>query len=60
MRPRLLLPLLLVVAASGCTVVSPNPGQKAVLIDKPWLFGHNGVFGASCAQQGLIRLVDRA
>ena len=24
------------------------------------LFGHNGVFGASCAQQGLIRLVDRA
>ncbi len=43
MRPRLLLPWLLIAAASGCTVVSPNPGQKAVLIDKPWLFGHNGV-----------------
>jgi len=27
----------------GCTAVSPDAGQQAVLIDKPWLFGHGGV-----------------
>lgn len=30
-------------AVSGCTVVSPDAGQQAVLIDKPWIFGHGGV-----------------
>lgn len=28
---------------AGCTVVSPDAGQQAVLIDKPWIFGHGGV-----------------
>ncbi len=28
---------------SGCTVVAPDAGQAAVLIDKPWIFGHGGV-----------------
>ena len=28
---------------AGCTVVSPDAGQAAVLIDKPMLFGHGGV-----------------
>ena len=30
-------------ACGGCTVVSPDAGQQAVLIDKPVLFGHGGV-----------------
>ena len=34
-------PLLLIF--SGCTVVSPDAGQQAVLIDKPFIFGHGGV-----------------
>lgn len=29
--------------ATGCTIVSPDAGQQAVLIDKPWIFGHGGV-----------------
>jgi hypothetical protein len=24
---------------AGCTVVSPEVGQEAVLVDRPWLFG---------------------
>jgi regulator of protease activity HflC (stomatin/prohibitin superfamily) len=27
----------------GCTIVEPDAGQQAVLIDKPWFFGHGGV-----------------
>ncbi|MCW0411466.1 hypothetical protein NB709_001342 [Xanthomonas sacchari] len=27
----------------GCTVVSPDPGQQAVLVDKPLLFGKGGI-----------------
>ncbi|MEO7067925.1 MAG: SPFH domain-containing protein, partial [Rhodanobacter sp.] len=30
-------------ACTGCTVVSPDAGQEAVLIDKPIVFGHGGV-----------------
>ena len=33
----------LLVLLTGCNVVSPNAGQQAVLIDKPWIFGHGGV-----------------
>ncbi|KRB56630.1 peptidase [Rhodanobacter sp. Root179] len=33
----------MLLACSGCTVVSPDAGQQAVLIDKPVLFGHGGV-----------------
>ncbi len=33
----------LLVAVTGCTVISPDAGQEAVLIDKPWIFGHGGV-----------------
>lgn len=33
----------LVLAATGCTVVSPDPGQEAVLVSKPILFGSGGV-----------------
>ncbi len=38
--------LLSLVAATllgGCTIVSPDPGQQAVLVDKPLLFGQGGV-----------------
>jgi len=40
---RLPLAALLLAASTGCTVVSPDAGQQAVLIDKPWFFGHGGV-----------------
>ena len=33
----------LLTALTACTVVTPDAGQQAVLIDKPWLFGHGGV-----------------
>lgn len=33
----------LILGSVGCTVVSPDAGQQAVLIDKPWIFGHGGV-----------------
>lgn len=33
----------LLLACGGCTVVSPDAGQQAVLIDKPVIFGHGGV-----------------
>lgn len=32
-----------ILSASGCNVVSVDAGQQAVLIDKPWVFGHGGV-----------------
>jgi hypothetical protein len=28
---------------SACTVISPEPGQQAVLVDKPVFFGKGGV-----------------
>jgi regulator of protease activity HflC (stomatin/prohibitin superfamily) len=40
---RLILSMLALLATSACTVVSPDAGQQAVLIDKPWIFGHGGV-----------------
>lgn len=33
----------LLFVCTACTVVAPDAGQQAVLIDKPWLFGHGGV-----------------
>lgn len=33
----------LLLSMAGCTVVSPDAGQQAVLIDKPLMFGHGGV-----------------
>jgi len=28
---------------TACTVVSPDQGQEAVIMDKPWFFGHGGL-----------------
>ncbi len=28
---------------TGCTVVNPDVGHEAVLVEKPWFFGHGGV-----------------
>src|SRR5579885_2786245 len=28
---------------SSCTVVSVDPGEEAVLVEKPWVFGEGGV-----------------
>lgn len=33
----------LVAALAGCTVVTPEPGQEAVLVDQPYFLGHGGV-----------------
>lgn len=37
--------MLLVLAAAtvSCTVVSPDQGEAAVIVDKPYLFGHGGI-----------------
>lgn len=40
---RLALVATVMLSGSGCTVVAPDAGQQAVLIDKPWIFGHGGV-----------------
>lgn len=32
-----------VVSVAGCTVVKVDPGQEAVLIDRPRLFGEGGI-----------------
>ena len=39
----LLFLLLVVVLLSSCHNVAPNAGEEAVLIEKPWFFGHGGV-----------------
>ena len=39
----LLFLLLVVVLLSSCHKVAPNAGEEAVLIEKPWFFGHGGV-----------------
>lgn len=31
------------VALSGCSSVTPDAGEEAVLVKKPWFFGHGGV-----------------
>jgi regulator of protease activity HflC (stomatin/prohibitin superfamily) len=28
---------------TGCTIVNPDVGHEAVLVEKPWIFGHGGV-----------------
>ena len=35
--------LLGIVLLSSCHKVAPNAGEEAVLIEKPWFFGHGGV-----------------
>jgi regulator of protease activity HflC (stomatin/prohibitin superfamily) len=35
--------LVAMVASGGCSSVTPGPGQEAVLVYKPWLFGSGGV-----------------
>lgn len=35
--------LILIIAAASCSTVKPNPGQEAVLVYKPLVFGHGGV-----------------
>lgn len=39
---KLLAPMLVLMFGIGCSV-SPEPGHEAVLIKKPWMFGHGGV-----------------
>ena len=38
-----LLACVAVVFVSACTAAAPDPGQEAVLVRKPWVFGHGGV-----------------
>lgn len=38
------LALMALVFAVGCTSVAPDQGQEAVVISKPWFFGHGGVY----------------
>jgi regulator of protease activity HflC (stomatin/prohibitin superfamily) len=40
---RLLLLVAAAVIASGCHAISPDAGQEAVLVKKPWVFGSGGV-----------------
>ena len=40
---KLLVVGLAAVLASACNAAAPDPGQEAVLVRKPWLFGHGGV-----------------
>ena len=35
--------LLAVIFLGGCTMVTPEPGEQAVLVERPLLFGHGGV-----------------
>lgn len=35
--------LALYALSAGCRTVSPDAGHEAVLIKKPWIFGHGGV-----------------
>jgi regulator of protease activity HflC (stomatin/prohibitin superfamily) len=35
--------LALFVLTSACGAASPDPGQEAVLVRKPWVFGHGGI-----------------
>jgi len=35
--------LVMLLPAVGCGSVSPDPGYEAVLVSKPWFFGHGGV-----------------
>lgn len=35
--------VLVLLASTACSIVAPDAGQKAVLVDKPILFGHGGV-----------------
>lgn len=39
----MLMILVVSILQSACSVVTPDAGQQAVLIDKPWFFGHGGV-----------------
>ncbi|MBI4094706.1 MAG: SPFH domain-containing protein [Candidatus Liptonbacteria bacterium] len=39
----LLAVLLVVVLGLGCTAAAPDPGEVAVIVKKPWIFGHGGV-----------------
>jgi len=32
-----------VMLATACNTATPDPGQEAVLVRKPWVFGHGGV-----------------
>lgn len=35
--------LTMAVLATACTTAAPDPGQEAVIVRKPWIFGHGGV-----------------
>jgi regulator of protease activity HflC (stomatin/prohibitin superfamily) len=41
-RLSLMLVLVMSVAVGACSAVTPDPGQEAVLVSKPWFFGHGG------------------
>lgn len=32
-----------VMVSAGCRKAAPDPGQEAVKVRKPWIFGHGGV-----------------
>lgn len=38
-----ILALVSLISFTSCTSVTPNPGEVAVLVDKPWIFGEGGV-----------------
>lgn len=40
---KLFLALIMCVAVSSCHGVCPDADEEAVLITKPWFFGHGGV-----------------
>lgn len=40
---KLILAITLMAILPACSVVSPDAGQEAVLVKKPWIFGHGGV-----------------
>lgn len=39
----MILLLLLAAMSTGCNGVRPGPGEEAVLVMKPWIFGHGGI-----------------
>lgn len=38
-----LIVVLLAATLTACSAAAPDPGQEAVLVRKPWVFGHGGV-----------------
>lgn len=43
MKMKMILAAVVALALAGCSSVKPDYGQEAVLVKKPWIFGHGGV-----------------